>query len=157
MMKKMTVTVLVLAGLAGAALATTTETALPEKPHHHHHLDKIAEDTRIPLNLAPAMKQHQLANMRMHLEAIQAITGLMAENRYAEASEIAHLKLGLTAEMQMMCESYDNKNFAAMGLAFHKSGNELGDALKTGDSKASLQALNKTMGYCVECHSAYRQ
>jgi hypothetical protein len=42
-------------------------------------------------------------------------------------------------------------------MAFHKSGDELGDVLKTKDVNASLRALNKTMSYCVQCHATYRQ
>jgi cytochrome c556 len=103
------------------------------------------------------MKQHQLSNMRGHVEAIKSITGLMAENKFDEASQVAHTQLGLTPEMQSMCSMFDNENFKKLGFAFHKSGDDLGDALKTGDMNASLRALNKTMQYCVECHATYRQ
>ena len=36
--------------------------------HHQHTMDD-----RISLNLSPEMKQHQLSNMRSHLEAIKSI------------------------------------------------------------------------------------
>ncbi|VVC83979.1 hypothetical protein [Sideroxydans sp. CL21] len=57
----------------------------------------------------------------------------------------------------LLCGMFDNKEFKKLGLAFHKSGDELGDTLKTKDITASLRALNKTMRYCVECHATYRQ
>ena len=121
----------------------------------HHDMSMI--DTRISLNESPQMKQHQLSNMREHVAAVKSIVGLMAEGRFEEASKIAHDKLGLTPEMKMMCGMFNNENFEQLGLAFHKSGDELGDALHTGDVKASLRALNNTMQYCVECHATYRQ
>ncbi|MDQ6972072.1 MAG: cytochrome C, partial [Mariprofundaceae bacterium] len=63
---------------------------------HPDHGISQSHDGRISLGLNPQMKQHQLANMRSHLEAIQSIVGLLAENKFDEAAAIAHSKLGLT-------------------------------------------------------------
>ena len=129
-----------------------------EKMHHEgHHHEMNMMDTRTSLGLSAEMKQHQLSNMREHIEAIKPIVGLMAEKKFAQASKIAYAKLGLTPEMQEMCDMFDNKNFRTMGLAFHKSGDDLGEALQTKDVNVSLRALSRTMQYCVECHGAYRQ
>jgi hypothetical protein len=125
-------------------------------PMAHRH-DMNMTDTRVSLNLSDKMKQHQLADMRAHLEAIDSIVGLMAENKFAEASKMAHEKLGLSPEMQRMCNMLGNEKATAMGLAFHKSGDELGGALSTGDLSRSLSALHTTMQYCVECHATFRQ
>ena len=81
----------------------------------------------------------------------------MAENKFEEASIVAHTQLGSTPEMEAMCDKFGNEQFKALGRAFHKSGNDLGDALLTKDVNTSLHALNKTMQYCVECHATYRQ
>ena len=129
--------------------------ALAEETHMgraHNMMDK-----RISLGLSPKMKQHQLVNMRAHLAAIQKITGLLAEKKYEKASKIAHSQLGLTEEMKQMCDMFENEEFKTLGLAFHNSGDELGDVLKTKNMKKSLQALNKTMGYCVQCHEKFQQ
>jgi hypothetical protein len=122
---------------------------------HHHETGVI--DTRISLNVQPPMKQHQLSNMREHVEAIKSIVGLMSDSKFEEAAKIAHSKLGLTPDMQTMCGMFNNPEFVKLGMAFHKSGDELGDVLKTKDVNASLRALNKTMSYCVQCHATYRQ
>ena len=124
-------------------------------PMEHHVMN--VTDARISLHLPERMKQHQLADMRAHLEAIDSIVGLMAENKFAEASKLAHEKLGLSPEMQRMCNMLGNEKATAMGLAFHRSGDELGDALQTGDINRSLSALHNTMQYCVECHATFRQ
>jgi len=62
-------------------------------------------DKRISLGIGPQQKQHQLANMRSHLEAVQSIIGMISENRFDEASKVAHEKWGLTSEMRQMCNA----------------------------------------------------
>ena len=123
----------------------------------HHDMMHSASDGRISLGLSPEMKQHQLANMRSHLEAVQTIVGLVAEGEFDKASDTAHSGLGLTEEMKTMCNMFGNAEFRNLGIAFHKSGDLLGDALKTKDLDQSLRALRNTLGYCVQCHAAFRQ
>lgn len=123
---------------------------------HMHHGGAMS-DERISLGLPPPMKQHQMSNMRSHLEAVRSIVALIAANNFEKASRIAHTQLGLTEEMKKMCEMFDNKKFQELGLAFHKSGDELGDVLLKKNAAKSLEALSRTMGYCVECHALFRQ
>lgn len=153
-MKRILIAVSAFIGIAGF---NVTFAAGEEMQHQTHHHDMSAMDTRISLGLSPEMKQHQLSNMREHVEAVKSIIGLMSENKFEDASKIAHSKLGLTPEMQQMCSMFNDEKFMALGFAFHKSGDDLGDALKTRDVATSLRALNKTMGYCVSCHATYRQ
>lgn len=115
------------------------------------------KDQRVSLGLSPEMKHHQLTNMRAHMAAIRNIVGLLAEKKFDRASKVAHAQLGLTEEMKQMCDMFENEDFKQLGLAFHNSGDELGKALKTKNTKKSLRALNKTMGYCVQCHEKFRQ
>ena len=117
----------------------------------------MSNDKRISLNLPSHMKIHQLQNMRSHVEAVQTIIGLIAENDFIKASEVAHSKLGLTEEMKKMCNMFNNEGFRSIGLQFHRSADDLAKTLKTGDIKKSLNALHDTMSYCVQCHSTYRQ
>jgi len=152
-MKKILIAASAIIGIAGLHAAFAKDETMHQGNHNQMHMT----DTRTSLGLPAKMKQHQLSNMREHLEAIKSIAGLMSENKFEEASEIAHTRLGLTADMQAMCNMFENKSFRALGTAFHKSGDDLGDALKTKDVNASLRALNKTMQYCVECHATYRQ
>jgi len=153
-MKKILIAVSTFIGIVSLNVAFAADKKMHDANHHH---DMNMTDTRTSLKLSSEMKQHQLSNMREHVEAIKNIVGLIAENKFEEASKIAHAKLGLTPEMQSMCNMFDNKDFKKLGFAFHKSGDDLGDALKTKDVNASLRALNKTMEYCVTCHATYRQ
>ena len=124
---------------------------------NHHAMHESIIDTRISLNLSPEMKQHQISNMRSHVEAVQTIVGLISIGDFDQASKVAHSKLGLTDEMKQICGMFGNEQFEKLGLVFHKSGDELGNTLQTKDVSKSLQALHDTMGYCVQCHATFRQ
>lgn len=123
---------------------------------HKHHKHHALDDKRIALDLSPQMKQHQLAMMREHLASVQMIVSLMAQQDFKEAAHVAHAKLGLTDEMDEMCESVGNEEFSKLGLAFHKSADALAETLKTKNMTNSLQALDKTLNYCVQCHSTFK-
>jgi len=156
-MRKVIVTVSILIGMISSNIIFADYGKAHKSMKKHHHKMKNMKDTRISLGLSARMKQHQLANMRSHVEAIQSIISLMSENKFDDASKIAHTKLGLTPEMREMCKRFDNEEFKKLGLAFHESGDDLGHRLQTKDISASLHALSKTMQYCVECHATYRQ
>lgn len=147
--------VMIFTGMATASHASDNDSASGEMQHHH--MMHEVNDGRVSLGLSTQMKQHQLTNMRSHLEAVRDIIGLIAEQEFDEASGIAHSKLGLTEEMQQMCSMFNNAEFMKLGMAFHQSGDVLGDVLKTKDTNKSLRALQNTLGYCVECHAAFRQ
>jgi len=142
-------------GTAPISYADDNDASMGKMPHHD--MQQPMKDGRVSLGLPPMMKQHQLSNMRSHLGAVQAIVGLIDEGEFEKASEIAHAKLGLTEEMKMMCNMFDNDDFRTLGMAFHRSGDALGDVLKTGDTKKSLRALHATLGYYVQCHATFRQ
>jgi len=118
---------------------------------------QMSPENRISLELNGMQKNHQLKNMRSHLEAIQKILGLIANDNYDEASEMAYTKLGSTTEMRMMCASFGNKEFETLGLNFHESADEMSEIFKSKDKKKSLIALSNTMNFCVQCHNTYRQ
>lgn len=153
-MKRILTTVLIFIGIAGLNVAFADDEKMLHKNHQH---DMSMMDTRTSLGLSAEMKQHQLSNMREHMGAIRSIVGLISESKFEDASGIAYTKLGLTPEMEGMCGMFDNEKFRTLGLAFHKSGDDLGKALLSKDVNLSLRALNKTMEYCVTCHATYRQ
>lgn len=147
--------ILLFAGITFNAFAKD-EGSKTEHRMQHNKMGSI-QDNRISLGLSPTMKQHQLSNMRAHVEAVQSIVGLLSEGEFDKASQIAHVKLGLTEEMEKMCNMFENEDFKNLGLAFHKSGDDLGHALQTKDMTKSLRALHTTMEYCVQCHATFRQ
>lgn len=144
---------ILLGGSPTSSVFAAEDTAMDHSMHNRHTMDN-----RVSAEVLPSMKQHQLANMRAHLAAVQSIVGHMAKGEFDQASQEAHSQLGLTDEMKKMCSTMSsNKEFTNLGLAFHKSGDDLGNVLKTKDIKKSLQALQDTMDYCVRCHATFRQ
>lgn len=115
------------------------------------------DDARVSLKLNPMQKQHQLMNMRSHLEAVQKIITLLSDDRYDEASVIAHDKLGSTTQMKLMCSSIGTKEFQMLGLKFHESADKMSEVFKLKNKQNSLIALSNTMNYCVQCHATYKQ
>jgi hypothetical protein len=118
---------------------------------------KMGNDKRMSLKLNAMQKNHQLMNMRDHLEAVQNIVTLLSSEKYDEASKVAYTKLGSTTEMKLMCASFGDKNFENLGLEFHKSADKMSEIFKSRDKNKSLEALSNTMNYCVQCHATYRQ
>jgi len=115
------------------------------------------DDGRTQLIMSPQKAQHQLKNMRSHMQAVQMITYYLSNDQYDSAALVATNKLGLTEEMKTMCSSFGNPKFESLGIAFHKSADRMSDILKTRDKDKSLEALALTMKYCVTCHATFRQ
>ncbi len=131
-----------------------------DRQMHHHAMmqsKKTTEDSRTSLKLKAPMRDHQLSMMREHLRAVNDIVSDIATGKFEQASQTAHQKLGLTPAMKKMCNRYSNADFKKLGLAFHRSADELGDVLTSGDVNKSLNALHVTMNYCVQCHATFRQ
>jgi len=115
------------------------------------------KDARISLSLNVMQKNHQLSNMRSHLEAVQQIILLLSQENYDEASKLAYTKLGSTTEMRLMCASFGNKDFENLGLEFHKTADKMSEIFKSKNKDKSLTALSNTLNYCVQCHARYKQ
>ena len=147
--------VLLSIGLATSSFAAG-EGGTMEKMMHHNKAHDMNDD-RTVLKMSPQMKQHQLLNMRSNVEAVQSIVGFLAKGEFDQAAQVAHSKLGLTVEMKTMSGMFGNEKFRSLAVAFHESGDELGNALQAKDMNKSLQALQVTMGYCVQCHATFRQ
>ncbi len=157
-------------GASNAAGATITTTGTPpatggmhsghmmhDMPGGPMHGGKMMEDTRIPLNLPPMMAQHQKANMREHLKAVNEVVRYIGTKDFAMASKTAHEKLGITPQMKQMCDNMPNETFRTMALDFHQSGDALGEVLKTKDTDRSLKALDAVLTKCTGCHEMFRQ
>jgi hypothetical protein len=127
----------------------------PEMGGMKHDMGNEA-DKRISLNLTSKKAQHQLKNMRNHLEAVQSIINYLSKNKFDSAA-IASSSLGLTDEMKMMCSSFGNEEFERLGLEFHKSADSMTETIKTKDKEKSLESLSLTLNYCISCHSAFKQ
>lgn len=115
-------------------------------------------DTRMPLPLLPHMAQHQLANMREHLAAIQEILAALTTKDF-EGVERAAARIGSSEEMSQMCNHMGRgaPGFTELALNFHRTADGIGTAAKARDDEGTLRAVSATLQTCVGCHATYRQ
>lgn len=151
---------------------------------HMQHMEQAASfggDTRQEVNFPPEMRQHTLANMRDHLEALSEILSKMSAGQYDKAAEVASDRLGMDSPSAEGCKgdaSTDKPQMSKpagmdhqmgqfmpegmrnIGLAMHQAASEFAveanKASKTGNPKQVLAALSKVTQRCTACHTAYR-
>lgn len=147
---------------------------------HSMHMTAMAEDGRQTVNFPPAMRQHTLANMRDHLQALSEILGAIAGNQYAKAGEIAGARLGMNspsaegckpaeanapqmskpASMEQQMAQFMPEGMNKIGLSMHEAAStfstEAALASKTGDTKPALAALAVVTQQCAACHATYK-
>lgn len=151
---------------------------------HMQHMQQMAtdsNDTRQQVNFPPEMRQHTLANMRDHLEALSEILSNMSAGQYAKAARVANARLGMDSPSAEGCKGEDTSGKLQMskpanmdhqmaqfmpegmrniGLAMHQAASdfavEANKAGKAGNPKQALAALSKVTQQCAACHASYK-
>lgn len=115
-------------------------------------------DGRQAVILEPAERDMVLAEMRMFLSSVQAITDGVSHNDSAKIVKAAR-KVGAQAQ-QAVPGSLSGKlplSFKQLGFDTHRKFDTLAlDAEDLGDPQHSLQQLSELMNNCVACHSIYK-
>ena len=142
-----------------AAAATPEPTAkgkAVESPAPHH--PPSTGDARKPLPLLAPMAEHQRANMRDHLAAIQEIVTALSANDFNGVAQSA-ARIGSSEQMGRMCSHMGAgaPGFTDTALHFHRTADTIGIAAKQRDAGAALKAVSATLQTCVGCHATYRQ
>jgi hypothetical protein len=119
-------------------------------------LDKL--DRRRPVPLLPMMAAHQKANMREHLEAVQAVVAAAAVNDFDKVALSAR-RMGFSESIGRMCEHMGAgaPGFTEQALAFHHTVDEIVNAASRQDGPAVLGALSRTLSACTSCHATFKQ
>lgn len=117
-----------------------------------------ALDKRKPLPLLPMMANHQKANMRDHLVAVQEITSALAKDDYAAAEQAAQ-RLGFSEQMGQMCTHMGAgaPGFTEQALAFHHTADRIAASARHKDRAQALVDLGATLQACTGCHAAWKQ
>lgn len=159
------------------------EAPMPQMDHSQHmqHMAAMGGDNRQQVNFPPEMRQHTLANMRDHLEALSEILSKMSAGQYTKAAQVASTRLGMDSPSAEGCKSEDTAGKPQMskpanmdhqmsqfmpegmrniGLAMHQAASdfavEANKAGKSGNPKQALAALSKVTQQCSACHAAYK-
>jgi len=117
-----------------------------------------ALDARKPVPLTAMMANHQKAEMRDHLRAVQEITVALGKDDF-DGVAAAAARIGWSEQEAMMCRHMGAgaPGFADLGEHFHKTADGIAAAAKRHDRAAVTTALAATLDTCVGCHDAYRQ
>ena len=115
-------------------------------------------DKRKPVIMTKKMAQHQLKNMREHLEALTEIVEAMGQKNFKEM-QYAALKLASTPQMNRMCNNMGKATpgFTEMGLALHQSADKLVHYAKQRKYDEFVKGLGATMRTCTSCHASFKQ
>ncbi|TAK09923.1 MAG: hypothetical protein EPO39_01155 [Candidatus Manganitrophaceae bacterium] len=117
-------------------------------------------DSRVPLNLPPAVREVMDQTMREHLEALQKILAAMAGGKYDEAASLAHEELGFPKHHQVMQREQGAvfpKRYQEMAMDHHRKAEDLAKALSSKEMNKILPALDQTIIGCVNCHRVFKQ
>jgi cytochrome c556 len=141
-----------LAALAGTALAQSHDPAAPG-----------AADSRQHVELPAPMREHTLASMRDHLQALRDINLALAGNDFEKAANVAEQRLGMSSLEEhgaAHLAAFMPKPMQDIGTQMHRAASrfavEAQNASVSNDVKPALAALGTVMQQCVACHAAYR-
>jgi len=141
---------------AGASIAADSE------PMHEmmHKTGGPKADDRVELKLPDTMKVMQKRMMRQHLDTVSEITAAIAAGEMPRAATLAKEKLGWNPQEEQRCNMVGNmtgeKDFVGLGMAVHKTADELSTAAAAGDRDRSLALLSTLMKNCNACHEKFR-
>ena len=117
------------------------------------------EDKRILVKMPQMMQEHQLANMRDHLMAINEILLNMGSGELDKAADIAEERLGMSSlglhgahHMAKMMP----KEMSAIGTSMHKAASRFALKAQEGDALQAYKALQEVTAACVACHAGYK-
>jgi cytochrome c556 len=153
-------TILMLAVTGALALGVVdglrTQRAVAEQ--HAPQTSAGGADHRAPVRLLRMMAEHQKANMRDHLVAVQQIVASLAANDF-DGIVTAAGRIGYSDAMAQMCTHMGaaTPGFTAMALNFHRTADAVVVGARDKDGAAVLAALNRTLQTCTGCHAAFRQ
>ena len=121
------------------------------------------KDNRQFVELPPQMRQHMLANMRDHLQAIAEIHQALSSADFDKAADIAEKRLGmssLTSHGAPHMASFMPKEMQNIGTQMHRSASQFAvvaqESAVDGNLKRAIKGLSQITQHCVACHAGYR-
>ena len=131
---------------------------------HTQHREPMSEmstvtDKRIAVSMPLALREHMLANMREHLETINAILIALNDGKFDEAARLAESKLGMSSlglHGAKRTGRYMPEGMRRAGLALHKAATRFALKAQEEDASGAYRALGEITSTCVACHAVYR-
>lgn len=143
-----------------AALVLTCSFAQAMEPSLNNVPDP---DTRQLLQMPAAAKNTLRTEMLERLLALQAVMQAVAAGKPQDAAQIAKAAIGMGVMMrhgkrapEAIPRNYMPEAMMPLSKQSHMLGDELAEALKSGDRAKIDAKLSEVMGNCVTCHALYR-
>ncbi len=117
------------------------------------------EDKRKLVEMPKMMQEHQLANMRDHLMAINEILNKMGQGKLDEAADIAENRLGMSSLSLHGANHIAKvipKEMGDIGTSMHKAASRFALKAQEGEALPAYKVLQQVTAACVACHAAYR-
>ncbi|MCK5895777.1 MAG: hypothetical protein KAG20_03165 [Cocleimonas sp.] len=117
------------------------------------------EDKRQFVQMPKMMQQHQLANMRDHMMAINEILLAMGKEDLDKAGKIAESRLGMSSLSTHGASHMARvipKEMGAIGTHMHKAASRFALKAEEGDLLPAYKALQEVTAACVACHAGYK-
>jgi len=156
--------------LTVAVFLTVPLVALAQQ-HTHDHATEASPptekvkpvDVRKVVTFPRKLKDHELANMRDHLQTISRIQEYLSRHEFDQAAALAEKRLGMSSfglHGAHEVAPYMPKGMQDLGGAMHHAASQFAIATQEAgvenDVGKALAAFTKVTQACVACHAAYR-
>ena len=124
---------------------------------------QVPEDARQLVTMPPLPQALLREEMLDNLGALHEIIGLVANDKLAEAGDVAEKRLGRSSMGKHAARArgmgpgrYMPAAMHNIGLSMHDAASEFAQTAKAGERTAALAKLQQVTGACVACHAAFR-
>lgn len=147
------------------ALPATAPAQTHDPAAHHQHGGAMATpaDKRQAVSFPAPLREHTLANMRDHLQALTEIQAALAKADFDRAADLAEKRLGMSsleAHGAHEVAKFMPQAMQDAGSAMHRSASRFAlaakDASASADLRPALAALSEVSGTCVACHAGFK-
>ena len=119
------------------------------------------QDHRTFVEMPEQSRQLMREDMLIHMSALNTIMGLLAEEDFDAAAEVAENQMGKSAMGKHRATGmgpgrYMPLEMRKLGWSMHEAASEFAIIVKKGDMKKSHEALQKVTSTCMACHYTYR-
>lgn len=118
------------------------------------------EDYRQRVPMPPQARKILQEQMKQFLTVLAQLQGLLLEERFAEAAELAETQMGRSERGRHRHTGYGPGRYMPVPMrrlawGMHDTASEFAETARTGELKASYQALQALQNTCVACHYTY--
>lgn len=121
----------------------------------------VPTDNRQLVEMPAPVRQLMRSDMVEHLTALNEVIGLLAEQRFTEAAEVAEQRIGRSAMGRHRTTGtppgrYMSAEMRQLAWGMHDAASAFATTARDGDMDRTLAALQGLTAACAACHLSYR-